>query len=546
VAYTINKTNGDLYATVADGTIDSTSSLKLVGKNYTGYGEIQNENYFRLMESHANIVEPPNPQKGQLWYDTVNSVLNVYSDGSTPKPIAIQSTSLTEPAAIDSQVGDTWYNTTTNQLTVYDGATYTTVGPLYSSTEGETGAIVATVTDDVAGEHVITQLMNNDEIVAIVSKDASFIPDPVIGGFATIEPGITLSTTVAGAQFTGDASNALLLNGQSSADFLSSVTDNSTTGKLDIVNDTGLTIGLASDLRISVINDIHAEIVNDTAIGDIYIRTAAGGLGSGITIDGASGNARVELPLNGLDIANQSYVTSLTAGKLNTDGTLNMTGSLVMDSNTQIKAGSSATFAAPSYSFDNDTNTGWMSAGSGAMYIIGGGVARITINSSGKLSTGNTPNYETLLTLDDDIPNKKYVDDAIAGASSVVAMDYPDLVGLTMRTTNNLAWQTVSINANARYAFVSAYVYGIFDQGGGQVIAFARKPGTTGIPGPRWEVARIGHSLGLGGGGGAAEITAGSVLVECNGAGQIEAYAYTTAAGTVAESSHMVIKGWIE
>ena len=49
MAYIINKTNGTQIAVVEDGTIDQTTDLKLVGKNYAGYGEIQNENFFHLI-----------------------------------------------------------------------------------------------------------------------------------------------------------------------------------------------------------------------------------------------------------------------------------------------------------------------------------------------------------------------------------------------------------------------------------------------------------------------------------------------------------------
>jgi len=47
--YTINRYNGQVIATVADGTIDSTTDLKLIGKNYAGYGEVQNENFLFLL-----------------------------------------------------------------------------------------------------------------------------------------------------------------------------------------------------------------------------------------------------------------------------------------------------------------------------------------------------------------------------------------------------------------------------------------------------------------------------------------------------------------
>ena len=40
MAYTINKTDGTILATVADGQIDELSTdLTLVGKNYSGFGE---------------------------------------------------------------------------------------------------------------------------------------------------------------------------------------------------------------------------------------------------------------------------------------------------------------------------------------------------------------------------------------------------------------------------------------------------------------------------------------------------------------------------
>ena len=42
MAYQVDKFNGAFFVSVADGTIDSTSDLRFVGKNYAGYGEVQN------------------------------------------------------------------------------------------------------------------------------------------------------------------------------------------------------------------------------------------------------------------------------------------------------------------------------------------------------------------------------------------------------------------------------------------------------------------------------------------------------------------------
>jgi hypothetical protein len=39
MAYTINKTDGSVVATVNDGVLDTTTSLSLIGRNYQSYGE---------------------------------------------------------------------------------------------------------------------------------------------------------------------------------------------------------------------------------------------------------------------------------------------------------------------------------------------------------------------------------------------------------------------------------------------------------------------------------------------------------------------------
>ena len=54
MAYTINRYNGTVLTTVADGTVDTSTDLTFIGKNYAGYGEKQNENFLYLLENFAN------------------------------------------------------------------------------------------------------------------------------------------------------------------------------------------------------------------------------------------------------------------------------------------------------------------------------------------------------------------------------------------------------------------------------------------------------------------------------------------------------------
>lgn len=71
MAYTIIKTDGTILTTVADGTINTTStSIGLPGRNYAGYGNVLDTNMVHMLENFADANVPPYPIRGQLWCDT--------------------------------------------------------------------------------------------------------------------------------------------------------------------------------------------------------------------------------------------------------------------------------------------------------------------------------------------------------------------------------------------------------------------------------------------------------------------------------------------
>ena len=47
--YIINKYNGSELVVLQDGTLDTSTSIGLLGRNYVGYGEVQNENFLFLL-----------------------------------------------------------------------------------------------------------------------------------------------------------------------------------------------------------------------------------------------------------------------------------------------------------------------------------------------------------------------------------------------------------------------------------------------------------------------------------------------------------------
>ena len=201
MSYTINLTNGNIFATIADGTINTTSSMTLVGKNYAGYGQFLDDNFIHLLENGSNSTAPAAPLTGQLWWDTTNSLLKVYN-GSTFKTISAATSSATAPSS--NVTGDLWYDTTNQQVKVYTGSGFLVVGPAYTSASGTAGAIPETINDNTSTPHFVTSMYVNNVRVAIYSNDATFTAAaPVSTLFPTVYKGVTMSNA-AGTNMSGN------------------------------------------------------------------------------------------------------------------------------------------------------------------------------------------------------------------------------------------------------------------------------------------------------------------------------------------------------
>jgi hypothetical protein len=289
MAYTINLTDGTIFATIADGTINTSSSMTLIGKNYAGYGDFLDENFIHLLENSSNTTAPSAPLTGQLWWDKTNGLLKVYN-GTTFKTISAATSSASAPSS--NVTGDLWYDTTNAQLKVWTGTAWLLVGPAFTSGTGVTGAIVDTITDNVSVSHVVIKLFVEDSVVGIISKDAAFTPQAAISGFTTVRPGITLSTLV-GSQvplFQGTATDSQTLDGLDSAQFLRSDANDTTSGTLGILNDTGLTVGFDQDARLSVSGSGLVTLANQTSGQNMTFSVNVGGTPTtALTIYGANG-----------------------------------------------------------------------------------------------------------------------------------------------------------------------------------------------------------------------------------------------------------------
>lgn len=326
MAYVINLTDGATFATLADGTINTASSMTLVGKNYAGYGEFLNENFIHLLENGANTTAPSSPLTGQLWYDKTNSLMKVYN-GTQFKVISAATASASAPSS--NVTGDLWYDTTNQQVKVYTGSSFITVGPAFSSSQGTTGAIPETINDSGATPHFITSLYVNNTRVAIVSKDASFTPAaPVFSAFNTVFPGITLAGSGLGASavFAGSATNAQLLDNLDSTDFMRATANTQTSGTVRVTNNTGLFVGAANVFNVNT-TATDANIKSDISGGNLVIQANVGGTTFQVAQAlGASGTFAVS---NALTVGTTaSAVGNVTGGNLITAGQVTATGNV--------------------------------------------------------------------------------------------------------------------------------------------------------------------------------------------------------------------------
>jgi hypothetical protein len=115
MSYTIYKSNGLQLLTLLDGTLDTSTGLNLVGKNYINYGTVQNENFVWLLENQASATAPLYPLTGQLWYDTANASLKYY-DGTAFNQLASAGTATVTVSQLESRLAS-------NVAALYNGLT---------------------------------------------------------------------------------------------------------------------------------------------------------------------------------------------------------------------------------------------------------------------------------------------------------------------------------------------------------------------------------------------------------------------------------------
>jgi hypothetical protein len=346
MAYVINKFSGEQLVVLQDGTLDTSTSLNLVGRNYVGYGESQNENFVFLLENFANDAPPARPIAGQIWFNTSDATAYAY-DGSQWNPIGSATVSATTPQ--NNNAGALWLKTPVNQLYVYTGSEWRFIGPESVEGFGSTRARAGSL-DDLSGnpQPVIFLETNGVPFAICTHQNFNINPSNSVPGFANLlQVGINLSST---AKINGSITgNAVTADQFSTARLINGVPFN---GTMDVTVKASTTNFLrkgsyivGSDFDGGTERTWSVDATSSNSIGKVVARNSEGGFSAGtITADflgNLTGNVTASTGTSSFNIvqANQfigaqlqgnaatatRLATARSINGINFDGTQNIT-----------------------------------------------------------------------------------------------------------------------------------------------------------------------------------------------------------------------------
>ena len=392
MSYTITHSNGTNPIVIADGTVDTTTSITLVGRNTPSYGQYLDQNFLNMLENFSNVSQPVNPISGQLWYNSATGLLKVYT-GSVFKNVSSATSGVSQPT--NPSTGDFWWDTTNQQLNVYSGSSWKVIGPT------SVGTVVAeTITDTSSINHNVISFEIGGVRYAILSKDQAFIPQaPGILGYSRIAPGINIANTsfVNNNRFVGTATNSDSLGGVYATSFMRSDQNTATTGILSVTNDGGINLGSSGvgTIKIESGNEVHFD--NNLNNGIIKLRTYI----NGTVADALDilGNADVRVNGNLFVLGNLDVVTSNESGIINgiTQSTSTTSGAFQVVGGVGI--GGQLNVGGAQNTFSGNVSVGSLAITSGNLSVNALNAAIIGNSGAiliGTISTASQPNITSL------------------------------------------------------------------------------------------------------------------------------------------------------
>lgn len=201
MTYNVDTFSGDQTIVIEEGTIDSTFDIRLIGKNYAGYGEIQNENFLHLLENFAGNTAPPRPINGQIWFDNLTKRIKYY-DASVQRWRGTGGIEVSTTPPINPSEGDLWWRTDLKQLFAWDTLQWVLVGPDTVSGYEKTRMESKILYDLQNLPHPVIVAYVAGDPMFIISRDDEFTLSSAsqleLGGsvnYGVIKSGITMIST---------------------------------------------------------------------------------------------------------------------------------------------------------------------------------------------------------------------------------------------------------------------------------------------------------------------------------------------------------------
>ena len=272
--YILKKTNGATLTTVQDASVDNSTSLVFVGRNYSGYGQPIEENLIKLLENFANTSAPSKPISGQLWFNSSPNSrrLSLCYDGTNFRDIS--NVPYSDTAPLTASTGDLWWDSVNSQLKIYNADSDTWTASQPSGGAGSNWEFTRVLDNASVLRNCIKG--NLGQIAVAAFSDDDYVPNTSEGltQFAAIKKGINLygADSVTGVSSTGTSTGYLLWG--TSADALKSqavdvsVSTSTATCYLTFV---GATSGSQSlHVKSNLSYNPNTDVLNVTAASALY------------------------------------------------------------------------------------------------------------------------------------------------------------------------------------------------------------------------------------------------------------------------------------
>ena len=328
MSYIVNKTDGNIAAVVDDGTLNTTTSLDLLGRGYNDYGDVVAQNLVALMENFSSPLAPRNPILGQLWYKKDDGKLRIFDGNKFTTVNNVSVASATSP--INPAIGDLWFDSSKKQLFFYRSPNWQLVGPAYNSSQSRSELVVEDFNDTAGVPHSVVVIYSLNKPAIVINNGVTFTT--TIPGFETVYTGLNVASQylVANSVINGTTIFSMQAGGLTAladATYMHANSNTSTIGTLHVLNNGGISIGPSNDISISTLVASPYTVGSSLSVNTNKTFAISGFGGGSIFFDNASPDITIpnidgNFNVNGLMFANQDlYVAGdITLGEGHTGG----------------------------------------------------------------------------------------------------------------------------------------------------------------------------------------------------------------------------------